>query len=120
MTLEQKLLQHMKIPDIDNHVYAMISLDPHLKEPGASLGTESVRFIWSYVLEKVMRQGGPFGGEYKSEMFDEVVNIAMRLFPGGIPGRSRRWVIPEGVSLLEYGPFLRKVLRRTAPTPISG
>ena len=71
------------------------------------------------MLEKVVRQGGPFAGMDKTGQFEDLVDTAVRLFPTGLPGRKKRWGIPNGVSVSEYGPFLRKVFTRTVPTPIS-
>ena len=89
----------------------MVSLD-HIIAPKRciSLNAESVRSIWCYVLEKIMRQGGPFAGVYKSDQFEEMADTAVRLFPDGHPDRSRKWRVPEGVSVLEYGPFLSRIL----------
>ena len=70
-------------------------------------------------MEKIVRQGGPFAGHEKTDQFEELVNQAMRLFPHGIPDRRMKWKIPPGVDVGEYGPFLKKVFVRTAPTPIS-
>ena len=63
----------------------------------------------AYVLEKVVRQGGPFAGMGKTGQFEELVDAAVRLLPDGLPDRKKRWGIPNGVSVSEYGPFLKKV-----------
>ena len=97
----------------------MVSLAERPKGASKRPDAVSVRYIWSYVLGKVMRQGGPFGGVYKTEVFENTVEAAVRLFPDGIPERSKKWVIPQGVALAEYGAFLKKVFTRTVPTPIS-
>ena len=60
------LLQHRKIHGIENHAYAMISLDPIDPDGfGDSPNAEAVRSIWHYVLGKVTIQGGPFAGYQK-------------------------------------------------------
>ena len=98
----------------------MVSLAQRPKETDKKPDAVSARYTWSYVLGKVMRQGGPFAGVYKTEVFENTVDTAVRLFPDGIPDRSKKWVIPQGVALAEYGAFLKKVFNRTIPTPISG
>ena len=44
---------------------------------------------------------------------------AVRLFPYGIPSKHHKWIVPEGVEVSEYAPFLKKISTRTVPTPIS-
>ena len=113
-------LQYRKIPDMQSHVCSMIGLDrSNVSNRCSNPNAESVRVIWSYVLEKIMRQGGPFAGAYKSDRLEELIDMAVRLYPDGIPDRALKWRIPEGVSVLEYAPFLSKIFTRTAPTPIS-
>ena len=98
----------------------MISLDGANSLPRKStIPLEKSRAIWSYVLEKVARQGGPFAGHAKTDKFEQLVTQAVRLFPEGIPDRHRKWNVPAGVSPVDYGPFLKKVFVRTIPTPIS-
>ena len=102
------------------HVCSMISLDPdNANFRCSSPNDESVRTIWYYILEKIMRQGGPFAGIYKSDQLEEVVNMAVKLFPNGVPDRRLRWKIPDGVTTSDYVAFLTKVFTRTVPTPIS-
>ena len=49
----------------------MISLDNHISQRNNPLLTKDiVRGIWSYVLEKIARQGGPFAGVGKTDKFD--------------------------------------------------
>ena len=98
----------------------MISLDPTIRDTcSTSTNAESVRSIWKYMLQKVTIQGGPFAGFDKSDQLEELVDTAVRLFPTGIPDRSKKWTLPHGVLVTEYAPFLKKVFLRTVPTPIS-
>ena len=59
----------------------------------------------SYVLGKVVKRGGPFGGQAKTEKFEELVDQAARLFPGGIPRRRSKWKLPEGRACLNMPLF---------------
>ena len=98
----------------------MISLDgTNFQSKKSSIPIESVRLIWSYVLEKITRQGGPFAGHTKTDQFEQLVDKAIRLFPDGIPCRRSKRKVTDGVSPSEYGQFLKKVFVRTIPTPIS-
>ena len=98
----------------------MISLDrTNFLPPKPSISLETSNVIWSYVLEKVTRQGGPFAGHAKTDQFESLVKTAVRLFPAGIPDRHCKWERPEEVLPSEYAPFLKKVFTRTVPTPIS-
>ena len=52
-----KLSQYRQIQDIDTRAHMMVSIERTLQgERGKSPNAESVRSIWRYVLEKIMRQ----------------------------------------------------------------
>lgn len=88
----------------------MISLDnPGLERGGQQINGLQARSIWSHVLEKIVRQGGPFRGVEKTDQFDKLVDTAVRLFPHGLPDKNKKWDHPPGVVVAEYAPFLRKV-----------
>ena len=98
----------------------MISLDrANFQSVDAAVSSENVRSIWSYVLEKAVRQGGHFSGPNKTEKFEELVGQDARLYPGGIPDRDRKRELPGGVMPPVYASFHRKVSVRSIPTPIS-
>ena len=78
-----------------------------------------VRAMWKYVLEKVVVQGGPFGGEPRSEHLEKLIDTSTRLFPWGLPQRGKGWRRPLGVGNAEYDKWLRAVFGRTVPSPIS-
>ena len=88
----------------------MISLD-NSKDVvrDGELSSDEVHGVWAYVLEKVVRQGGPFAGTDRTDRLEQLVNTATRLFPLGIPNRREKWKVPDGVQVSEYPPFLRKV-----------
>ena len=83
------------------------------------LANDNAREIWSAALEKIMRQGGPFFGAESADQFDSTVNVAVRLFPAGLPDRRKRWMVPDGVYVSEYTPFLKNISTRAATAPIS-
>ena len=98
----------------------MLSFNGTNIPPGnASTPARTSRAIWSYFLEKIAHQGGPFAGHAKTQQFEELVDKAVSLFPDGIPSRNRKWRLPDGVDPSEFGKFLKKVFTRTIPTPIS-
>ena len=61
------------------------------------------------MLGKIFRQGGPFSGAEKTDIFEKLVETAVRLFLNGIPHRGHKRVAPDGVRIAEYAPFLRKL-----------
>ena len=63
---------------MDNHVHRMMShggVASHRSH--GPLPNDDVRAVWSFVLEKITRQGGPFGGVDKTEKFGHATTLTL-------------------------------------------
>ena len=81
------------------------------------VATPDVRTIWSSFLRYVtMGMKGPFRKVKQSDTLDNLVEIACKLFPYGLPDNT--WT-PVHAHMIEYEKFFTALYRKTPPTPIA-
>ena len=72
---------------------------------------------WRQYLELLMGQKGPFSGYDKSKKIDNLVKVAMRLYPNGLPSANDEFKMAYGATKDEYKSFFGALFVRVFPTP---